>query len=127
MKLFFLVCAHNHDTFYIRKKTIEYVNVLLLLFFANIRQCINSHQPPTVLHNIDRYTIYMQITQKNLQELQSFTSHLCLLLQFVLLFKMPFTISKEAATVHMELFSIKAFYMKQIWQISSLLNLHLSL
>ena len=30
--------------------------------------------------------------------------------------KSPFTISKETVTVHRELFSIKAFYIKHIWQ-----------
>lgn len=37
----------------------------------------------------------MQLNQKNLQELKRFTSHACLVLQFVPLLKMPFTISKE--------------------------------
>lgn len=73
----------------------------------------------TVSHNIE-----IQLNQKNLQELKPFTSYPYLLLQSVLLFKMPFTTSKETTTVHRELFSIKAFYIKHKWQISSLMHLH---
>lgn len=53
-----------------------------------------------------------------MQEPKGISRRLCALRHMPVLFYnlFFFTISKETVTVHRELFSIKAFYMKHIWQ-----------